>query len=52
MRAHARDGVDTTTTNSTEENKRRCKSMKNKAVSKVMREKAEEVLTELLKWDV
>ena len=33
--------------NSTEENKRRYKSMKNKAVSKAMREKAEEVLTEL-----
>ena len=35
--------------NSTEENKRRHKSMKNKAnkeVSKVMREKAEEALTE------
>ena len=36
--------------NSTEENKRRYKSMKykaNKAVSKAMRKKAEEVLTEL-----
>ena len=31
----------------TEENKRRHKSMKNKAVSKAMREKAEEVLTDL-----
>ena len=36
--------------NSTEENKRMCKSMKNevkKAHSKAMREKAEEALTEL-----
>ena len=33
--------------NSTEENKRRYKSMKNKTVSKAMREKAEEALTEL-----
>ena len=36
--------------NSTEENKKRYKSMKskvNKAVSKAMREKAEEVITEL-----
>ena len=44
--------------NSTEENKRRYKSMKNKArkaVSKAMREKAEEVhieLKNLLIWDV
>ena len=36
--------------NNTEENMRRCKSMKNKAkkaVSKAMREKAEEALTEI-----
>ena len=33
--------------NNTEENKRRHKSRKNKAVSKAMRGKAEEVLTEL-----
>ena len=32
--------------NNTEENKRRLKSMKNKAVSKSMRKKAEEALTE------
>ena len=32
--------------NNTEENKRRYKSMKNKAVSKVMREKAEDALAE------
>ena len=31
--------------NNTEENKRRHKSMRNKAVSKAMREKAEEALT-------
>ena len=30
-----------------EENKRRCKSMKNKAVSKLMREKTEEEINEL-----
>ena len=34
--------------NSTEENKRRYRSMKNKAVLKAMREMAEEALTELL----
>ena len=33
--------------NSTEENKRRYNSMKNKALSKAMREKAEDVLTDL-----
>ena len=33
--------------NSTEESKRRYDSMENKAVSKAMREKAEEALTEL-----
>ena len=33
--------------NSTKENKRKYKSMKKKAVSKAMREKAEEALTEL-----
>ena len=36
--------------NSTEENKRRCKSMKNKAVSKAIREKAEEELKEFKKY--
>ena len=39
--------------NSTDENKRRYKNMKNKAkkaVSKAMREKAEEALTKLKKW--
>ena len=56
MHAHARDGVDTTTKeavsrkkgaktamfqNSTEEIKRRHKSMKNKAISKVMIVKVE-----------
>ena len=41
--------------NNTEENKRRYKSMKNKAVSNEIREKAEEALTgfkKLPKWDV
>ena len=44
--------------NTTDENKRRYEGMKNKArkaVSKVLREKAEEVLTELQnlpKWDL
>ena len=50
-----KDPHNTVGLNSTEENKRRYEGMKKKAVSKAMKEKAVEVLTEFKKmpnWDV